>query len=348
MKIDDVYSGSGEFNFLEKHIIGGISIVGDSIGERLNQVTAKFINPDKSWKSDEVRYPDKNNESTVYTDFLQNDNGVKHHKTINVGGVTNLNQARYLAKQACLRSRDSLKVSFTSTAEAMNVIVGDVVTITHSTPAWTAKEFLVRSISLNANGTCSLSCIEHNDAIYAWETIGIPAEAPNTNLPDIKDVTAPIGLSVEENVYSSIVSSGVRIAVQLEWTSSGIFTTNHDVEYKKLSSGFVTKQWVLNGKVILSAENHGFPENMPIVFTASDATKTNGVLPTGITAGVTYYVRPGWTGGSSGYILTGLANNFHVSLTSGGINIALSSTPSASVFGASEAVNTIGIFSGNP
>ena len=29
MKIDDVYTGSGEFNFLEKHIIGGISIIGD-------------------------------------------------------------------------------------------------------------------------------------------------------------------------------------------------------------------------------------------------------------------------------------------------------------------------------
>ena len=338
MKIDDVYTGSGEFNFLEKHIIGGISIVGDSIGERLNQVTAKFINPDKKWKSDEVRYPDKNNEPSVYTAFLQNDNGVKHHKTINVGGVTNLNQARYLAKQTCLRSRDSLKVSFTTTAEAMNVIVGDVVTITHSTPAWTAKEFIVRSISLNPNGTCSLYCIEHNDAIYTWDTVGIPAEAPNTNLPDIKDVTAPIGLSVVENVYSSIVSAGVRIAVQLEWTSSGIFTTSHDVEYKQLFSGFVTKQWVLNGKIIFSAENHGFPENMPIVFTASDATKSNGVLPTGITEGVTYYVRPGSTGGASGYILTGLANNFHVSLTPNGDNIALASTPQAGIHGVGHSV----------
>ena len=338
MKIDDVYSGSGEFNFLEKHIVGGINIVGGSKGERLNQVTAKYINPDKSWKSDEVRYPDKNDETAVYDAFLEADNSVKLTKTINVGGVTNLNQARYLAKQACLRSRDSLKVSFVTTAEAMNVIVGDVVTITHSTPAWTAKEFVVRSISLNADGSCSLTCIEHNDAIYAWDTVGIPAEAANTTLPDITDVTAPVGLLVEESVYSSITSSGVRIAVQLDWTSTGIFTTSHDVEYRNLFSGFVTKQWVLNGKIIFSAENHGFPENMPIVFTASDATKTNGVLPTGITEGVTYYVRPGWTGGVSGYILTGLANNFHVSLTPNGDNIALGSTSPAGVFGVGHSV----------
>ena len=64
----------------------------------------------------------------------------------------------------------------------MNVIVGDVVTVTHTTPGWTAKEFIVRSISLNSDGTCSLTCIEHNDAIYAWDTIGVPATASNVSL----------------------------------------------------------------------------------------------------------------------------------------------------------------------
>jgi len=405
MKIDDVYSGSGEFNFLEKHIIGGINIVGGSKGERLNQVTAKFINPDKKWKSDEVRYPDINNDKIVYAAFLSADNDVKHTKTLNLGGVTNFNQARDLAKQACLRSRDSLKVSFRTTAEAMNVIVGDVVTVTHSTPAWSAKEFIVRAISLNADGTCSLSCVEHNDAIYARDFRWIPAESPNTTLPDPKSVTTPIGLSVEENVYSSIASAGVRIAVQLDWTSSGAFTTSHDVNYKNVSSALVTQIYgnstqsgpvasvdsivqnvtyadasfggipltggsgsgirvsgsIIDGqldnltvelsissagtgyktgdvltftfpaagatctvaslttstsKLIFSAKNHGFPDNMPIVFTASDATNANGVLPAGITEGVTYYVRPGIVAGSGeSYILNGLANNFHVSLT---------------------------------
>jgi len=232
MKIENIYAGSGEFNFLEKHIIGGISIVGGSVGNRLNQVTAKFINPDKKWKSDEVRYPDKNNDTAVYDTFLSDDNDVKHTKTLNVGGVTNLNQARYLAKQACLRSRDGIKASFSSTAEAMNVVVGDVVTITHSTPGWSAKEFIVKSLTLNADGSCSLSCIEHNDAIYAWDDAVYPAESPNTILPDPRDVTAPIGLLVEETVYSSIASAGKRVSVQLDWTSTGIFTTSHDVEYK--------------------------------------------------------------------------------------------------------------------
>jgi len=342
MKIDNVYSGSGEFNFLEKHIIGGISIVGDSVGGRLNQVTAKFINPDKQWKSDEVRYPDKNNETAVYNDFLDNDNGVKLTKTINVGGVTNLNQARYLAKQACLRSRDTLSVSFTTTAEAMNVIVGDVVTITHSTPGWTAKEFIVRSVSLNANGSCSLNCIEHNDGIYAWETIGIPQEAPNTNLPDISSVTAPIGLLAEESTYSSIASAGVRIAVQLDWTSTGIFTTSHDVQYSQIYTAKVTKTFGLNGKILFSSVNHGLPENLPITFTASDATKTSvphGNLPV-VTEGVTYYVRPGSdTQSITPDIITGSANNFHVALTPDGANLSGSGF-AGGVYGVGHTVET--------
>ncbi len=256
IKIDDKYTGTGEFNFLEKHIIGGLNITGDSVGKRLNQVTAKFINPDKNWKSDEVRYPDINkispiNEKAVYDDFLDKDNDVKHTKTINVGGVTNLNQARYLAKQACLRSRDNLSVSFRCTSEAMNVVIGDVVTITHSTPSWSAKEFIVRSISLNADGSCSLSCLEHNDAIYAWETVAIPAEAPNTNLPDIKSVTAPTDLTMTPSSYQSIASSGTRLSVQLEWLSAGAFTVGHDVEYKLNSISGWTSAGSTNGRSML-------------------------------------------------------------------------------------------------
>ena len=60
MKIDDTYTGSGEFAFEEKHIIGGINIIANNKNERTNQVTATFVNPSKNWKKDEVSWPDKN------------------------------------------------------------------------------------------------------------------------------------------------------------------------------------------------------------------------------------------------------------------------------------------------
>ena len=205
MKIDDTYTGSGEFAFEEKHIIGGINIIANNKNERTNQVTATFVNTSKNWKKDEVSWPDKNRDEDgdgdtgdLYTAYLTADKNIPLRKTINLNGVTDYNQARYLAKQACLRSRDALKVNFKSTSEAMDLIVGDVVTLTHSTPGWTAKEFRIRSISLNLDGTCSISAVEHSDAIYAWDYVAPPAGASDTNLPDVTSVTAPTSLNVED------------------------------------------------------------------------------------------------------------------------------------------------------
>ena len=89
-------------------------------------------------------------------------------------------------------------------------------------------------------------------------------------------------------------------------------------------TGLITNQSSLNGEVIFSMLNHGLTPNQPIVFTASTGTNLGGnaLLPANLTAGTTYYVKEGWTGGSSYFILTGIANNFQVSATPGGANIA--------------------------
>ena len=242
MKIDDTYTGSGEFAFEEKHIIGGINIIANNKNERTNQVTATFVNTSKNWKKDEVSWPDKNRDEDgdgdtgdLYTAYLTADKNIPLRKTINLNGVTDYNQARYLAKQACLRSRDALKVNFKSTSEAMDLIVGDVVTLTHSTPGWTAKEFRIRSISLNLDGTCSISAVEHSDAIYAWDYVAPPAGASDTNLPDVTSVTAPTSLNVEESIYTSIASGGTRLKVTVNWTNStDTFTVSNEVQFRKV------------------------------------------------------------------------------------------------------------------
>ena len=242
MKIDDTYTGSGEFAFEEKHVIGGINIIANNKNERSNQVTATFVNPDKEWKKDEVSWPDKNRDEDgdgdtgdLYTAYLTADKNIPLRKTINLSGVTDFNQARYLAKQSCLRSRDALKVNFRCTSEAMDLIVGDVVTLTHSTPGWTAKEFRIRSISLNLDGTCSISAVEHSDSIYAWDYVAPPAGASDTNLPDVTSVTAPSGLNVEESIYTSIASGGTRLKVTVNWTNStDTFTVANEVQFRKV------------------------------------------------------------------------------------------------------------------
>tara|TARA_R100000655_G_scaffold22079_3_gene44907 strand:+ start:5466 stop:8369 length:2904 start_codon:yes stop_codon:yes gene_type:complete len=241
LQIDDEFSGTPAFAFEEKHIIGGINIVGNSKNERTNQVTAKFINPNQNWQGDEVSWPDKNSETTIYNNFLTADKNIPLVKTINLGGVTNYNQARYLAKQMCLRSRDAIKCSFRSTSEAMEITVGDIITVTHSTPGWSAKEFRVRTITLNTNGTNSISAVEHLDSIYAWDYVTEPSASADTNLPDVTSSSVPTNLSLSESVYSSITSGGKKIRATLTWTASTDFTVKeYDFEFKKTSDSDYT------------------------------------------------------------------------------------------------------------
>jgi len=261
LHIDDEFSGTAAFAFEEKHILGGISIFGNSKNERTNQVTAKFVNPNLSWKEDEVSWPAANHDEnedgdsdigTLYNSYLSEDKEVPLRKTINLGGVTNFNQARFLAKQACLRSRDALKCSFTTTSEAMEVVVGDVITVTHSTPGWSAKEFRVRSISLNLDGTCSISAVEHLDSIYAWDFKTEPSAAADTNLPDVTTVSIPYDLKIDETIYSSIISGGKKIRVTLSWTdSTDTFIQNHEFQFKNVT---ITDQpWIEAGTSISSS-----------------------------------------------------------------------------------------------
>ena len=332
LHIDDDFSGTPAFAFEEKHIIGGISIIGNSKSERTNQVKAVFVNPNKSWKEDQVSWPDKNDDSItgvftadissstvnlldtahghldgqeltlsssttlptgllantkyyvvnkttntfqvslssggsavafttngsgtltwtkiIYDAYLLADKSVPLRKTINLAGVTNYNQARYLAKQACLRSRDALKCNFTATSEAMDVIVGDVITVTHTSPSWTAKEFRVRSISLNMDGTCSIACVEHLDSIYTWDYVTEPSASADTNLPDVTTVTAPTALVISESVYSSITSGGKRVRAELAWTdSTDTFVQKYDFQYKKSADS----SWTDGGTTVSSS-----------------------------------------------------------------------------------------------
>ena len=248
LQIDDDFTGTPVFAFEEKHILGGIGIVANSKTEKTNQVTCDFVNPDNSWKSDEVSWPDKNNEEALYLSFLAEDNNFPLRKKIKINGVTNYNQARFLAKQACLRSRNALKFSFKTTAEAMNVIVGDVITVTYSTPAWTAKEFRVRAITLNMDGTCSISASEQVDATYAWDYITPPSASDDTNLPNVLTVTAPTALTFTESNYQGIASGGKKIRVTLNWLrSDNTFVDHHEVEYKKSDDTNWTNAGSTNG-----------------------------------------------------------------------------------------------------
>ena len=275
MKIDKVLSSVMSFD--TSNIIGGIKINGASNSDKANQVTASFLEPANSWKMDTVSWPDKNDDSATYLRFLDTeDNGIPLRRKIALEGIASegdmrdnsddlvygtgrvgYKQARYLAQQACLRSRNNLKVAFRTTAEALNLIPSDVIAITHGTPAWTAKEFIVRKVAMNRDGSVNLQASEYQAATYTWNQADAPAIVADTTLPDPSTVTVPIGLTATESIYSSIVSGGKKIRITLNWTNSDDYFVNaYDFQYRKteiIEGSLFEHDWIEAGSTVSSS-----------------------------------------------------------------------------------------------
>jgi len=170
---------SSVFAFDESMIVGGININGESKSERYNRVIATFANPDRNWQQDQIEYPASG--SSEYTTYLSEDNGFELTKEVSLPTVTNVYQAEDIAELILKRSRTGLRCSFTATSEALEVAVGDVVTVTHSTPSWTAEEFRVMGVTLQKDGTVGVSLVKHDASIYPWAVKNqfVAPSAPN-------------------------------------------------------------------------------------------------------------------------------------------------------------------------
>lgn len=184
---------SSTFTLTEDNILSDIKIVSSSKENKFNQVTAKFPNPAKRWELDTVTYPDSG--STEETAFLNEDNQQILSKEITLHNVTNAYRAKDLARIACLASRrQSLTVSVTCTSEALNIAVGDIVTIEHDSLGWTGtavQEFRVMGMVLDDSGEVDLTLQQYDASIYPWvEQSEIP-DNPETTLPD-PFTTAPV------------------------------------------------------------------------------------------------------------------------------------------------------------
>ena len=245
--------GVNAFDFDESHIIGGLKVIGERKSQRANQVIAKFVNRRKinptdsssaeSFKEDEVSWPDLS--SSTYSTFLSEDNNVPLKKEITLKSITKYHQARFLAQQACLLSRNSMGVEFNATAEALELTVGDVVSVTHTTPGWDAKKFIVRHIGINPNGTVNVSGTEYQAGTYIWDQAYAPPEIPDTNIPNPNDIEAPTALRWTEDTYSAIASAGLRVQIQLTWVHDQEFqlASGYDFEYKKTAD----TDWLTGG-----------------------------------------------------------------------------------------------------
>jgi len=251
-------TGSSSITLTEDNIIGGITVASKNKNSRYNRVLVNFINPDKNWQSDEVQFPPIDDSAEASADQHANmktaDGGILLEGRFDFPTLTNPYQAREMAEIILRRSRSSLDVVVKADGNAMELAIGDIVAITHATPSFSAKDFRVQGLVLNADMSVNLTLSEHQDSYYSFGTQIEAEEIPDTTLPNPFSVTAPASLTLTDEliIYSEgIVLTRLNIVVG---ASTDKFTQYYQVEaklstesdYKIVSQGTQLNHELLN------------------------------------------------------------------------------------------------------
>jgi hypothetical protein len=243
--------GSSTFSFNESNIIGGLSIQSETKKNKLNKCIVEFTNPDANWETDQIQYPVAG--SAHEQEYLDEDGGVTLEKRVTLPTITDIYLAEDMAELIVHRSRNGLVASFNATSEALNVIVGQIVDVTHTTPAWTSKPFRVQALSLRMNGTVDVELIEHQDSIYPWSQKSEYDAYPDTNLPNPFSVVAPTPAGVTEELYTTVNSKGTQARAIFTWSApNDAFVKEYEAEYKANGGStwtFITKTSGLEARV---------------------------------------------------------------------------------------------------
>ena len=162
-------------------IIGSIKIAGQDKNTKYNQAKVTFNNKEKDFESDTAIFSSAT--------FLTEDGGEDLILNIGAPSITERERALQYAEYLVKRSRKQLSVTLTATAEAQDLVAGDLVTITHryerpadatgtavndflfkapSSASYSAPEMIFRVVSqkLNYDGTVDLQLLQHQNDIY--------------------------------------------------------------------------------------------------------------------------------------------------------------------------------------
>ncbi|MFH1984116.1 MAG: NosD domain-containing protein [Pseudomonadota bacterium] len=165
------------FEFNESNIVGSWKISLGGKRDRMNRVVSNFFNPARNWQPDIA--------PASSSTYLSQDNGILLEKTIDLPFTANYGRAKMIATIAMKQSRQSIIAQFTASSKGLLAEVGGVYPITHSTPGWTSKNFLVLGMQLKTEDKVEVTAREYDADVYDAGTISAADTAPNTDLPDM-------------------------------------------------------------------------------------------------------------------------------------------------------------------
>lgn len=178
-----------------------------------NGVAGKYMDP--------VRWVEDSFPPYVSPAYVAQDGGEQIILDVDLTMVTDAMRAQRIAKLLLHKARQSLTFSATFSMNAYHVTPGDMVLITMPRYGFSAKPFrcLDREYDV-VNSVVTLLFQEDAEAHYAWnyqEAVGVDP-APNTNLPSVRVVEAPV-LTIQSGSQFRIVNTdgSVRPFMRIGW-----------------------------------------------------------------------------------------------------------------------------------
>lgn len=224
------------FEITEANILGSIEITVGGLRDAGNVASATFVDAGALYQVGEVTWPESDQANTMLT----NDNDWEHRLAIDLPFTNDLYMAQQLVMTYLRESRQDVICTLRTTEEALKLQVGEVVKVTHSTPAWTEKLFRVAGMGIHADSTIGLVLREYADAVYSLDTLNTKDTLPSSNLPDPRTVAAPTGLTLTSSSATALATQDGQSVprILVEWTAADEpFLRNYEVQYKVTSGG---------------------------------------------------------------------------------------------------------------
>ena len=208
-------------------IIGSLKIDSAATKDTYNSVTSSIIDPQNKFGGREVTF--------FNSDYLKQDRGISKQGNFSMAGVTNYFNARINIQQFLDESRGGLTVSFTTKPQAVLLLAGDFIYLTHEDYGFEDKVFRISNIGIKDNGLVDITAKEHNSKAYKLRTARGKKEVTEGSGESNQDLLeAPVTAISSESFTATI---GVQ-TVELSWTQSSAYSpATHQVEVWRKGSG---------------------------------------------------------------------------------------------------------------
>ena len=181
-------TGSASITLTEDNIFNGYVLSSPDKNSKFNRVIVSYINPARNFQVDEIQYPPIDDSGLPSADqhatMKTEDGGILLEGRFEFPTLTSPYQAEEMAEIILRRSREALVLQITVDFNAYDLLVGELVNITHSSLGFSNKAFRVLSITFNEDYTVSLNLVEYQASHYSWTSKSVISSTPTTTLPD--------------------------------------------------------------------------------------------------------------------------------------------------------------------